>query len=197
MTGGGDADEFVFGFDIDFGAHTTYVGPAGDNVITDFDDDQFDLIVMHTSIDADDLSATIVNADQDVLISHTDGWTILLEGLVEEMEGIDPDDIFFDDAALMAFLLEGAPDGTVGANDKGIIEFRDKEVEYFNCEADDAAYCEVPGVGNVDPAHKEMSMMDVGNTTINTNEYEVLNNYLDQDENVYIEGSYVVLDILA
>jgi hypothetical protein len=45
-------------------------------------------------------------------------------GLVSELEGLDPSDPFFDEAALLDFLLKDGIDG----DGKGIIVFDDKEV---------------------------------------------------------------------
>ena len=106
LKGGADGDDFVFGYGEDTngdGVCDVTNGSISNNVILDFDADQEDRVVFHTMFQGT-LSAAIIG--DDVKISTSLGGSVLIKGLVTEMEGIDPTDPFFNAAALLDFLTK-------------------------------------------------------------------------------------------
>ncbi|MEM7317613.1 MAG: hypothetical protein AAF408_01180, partial [Pseudomonadota bacterium] len=73
----------------------------------------------------------------------------------------------------------------------------DKCVSFFDCDADDAAMCDVPGIGK--PAKKivELDDKNIGNTTINTTEADMAKYYLDEDAYVDYNMGTIHFDILG
>ena len=133
LTGGADGDDFVFGNEI------WDQGPTGDEhryrrqCHHRFDDDNGDRIVFHTDFEGT-LSASVEG--DDVLIESSLGGSVLVEGLVSEMEGIDPTDTFFDEDSLIDFLTKtGEYEEDAG---KGIITFEDVHVELPHIDPDQA-----------------------------------------------------------
>ena len=166
------------------------VSKIGNNVINDFDADQEDRVVFHTMFEGT-LSAEIIG--DDVKVSSSLGGSVLIKGLVTEMEGIDPTDPFFNSAMLMDFLLKPGIDG----DGKGIITFEDKCVNTAPCVVDEMdVNCEV-WEPRVPPCIIDLSDDHVGNTTIYTNEQIVADMYGEDDANVSVGGGQIVINLLG
>lgn len=196
MWGQGDGDDFVFGYDVDTdgdGDCDTFVNAAGDNIIHDFDDEQSDRLVLHSDYDdAGDLTATIDGNDIVVTIVP-EAATIRLVDLVDDLDGLASNDDFFSDVDLLDFLLKGGVDG----DGKGIIVFEDKCIGTFDCEADAAATCTVPGIDEPDVVCKTYDDAKIGNTTINTTETCIAKLYIEQDDQVSFVNCEICLDLLG
>jgi hypothetical protein len=190
LTGGADGDNFVFGHNVYRGGECVANPVIGNDVIKDFDADQEDRVIFHTAFEGT-LSATIVG--QDVLISSTLGGTVLIEGLVSELEGIDPTDPFFDPAALIDFLTKPGIDG----DGKGIITFEDKCITPVVCEPDQAqAGCQEIYV-MVPDCHITLDTTRVGDTTISTTEAQIADMFVEDDANVSVSNGVLHISLLA
>ena len=128
-----------------------------------------------------------------MIISSDLGGSVIVKGLVSELEGIDPSDPFFDETQLIKFLTDVGEDG----DGKGVISFEDKSIATFDCDADQAnAFCEVRVA--LDPfAEKELSLDNIGDTTISTTELQVAQLYVEQDQNVQIFGDELLINLTA
>ncbi|HBT01523.1 MAG TPA: hypothetical protein DEB47_17085, partial [Citreicella sp.] len=193
LIGGADGDDFVFGHEIDEdgdGECDRTDLTIDYNVIKDFDADQEDRVVFHTDFEGT-LSASIVG--DDVLITSSLGGSVLIEGLVSELEGIDPTDPFFDESVLIEFLTKQGEDG----DGKGIISFEDKCITPFVCEPDQAeVYCPEPYVPTpvcITP----LSTDKVGDTTINATELQIADLFVEEDANVSIQNGSLYIDLTA
>ncbi|MDX5356383.1 MAG: hypothetical protein LPK12_01425, partial [Rhodobacterales bacterium] len=193
LYGGADGDDFVFGHELDLDGDGTCDVESrniGHNVIKDFDADQEDRVVFHTSFEGS-LSASIVGGD--VLVSSSHGGSVLIEGLVAELEGIDPTDPFFDESTLIDFLTKQGIDG----DGKGIITFEDKCITPFVCDPDQAeVHCEEDYV-YPEWCNRDLSTDRVGNTTISTTEKQIADMFVEQDANVFIQNGTLYINLLA
>jgi len=194
MWGGADGDDFVFGhgLDTDGDGECDYVSTdiGNRNFIMDFDADNGDRIVFHTVFDPSDLSASVNNDDVHIMVN---GSTIVVKGLVSELEGIDPTDPFYDESALIDYLLKTGEDG----DGKGVIYFEDKCVTLPDCDPDQAvAHCE-----EIDPGRyvceDKLDDTPIGNTTTNATEQQIADMYVEQDANVSLQGSHLSINLLA
>ncbi|MFD1508195.1 hypothetical protein, partial [Lacimonas salitolerans] len=195
MFGGADGDDFVFGHgvDTDGDGECDYVSTdiGHKNWIMDFDADNGDRIVFHTDFDPSDLSASVKNGD-DVHIM-VGGSTIVVKGLVSELEAIDPTDPFFDESALIDLLLKTGEDG----DGKGIIYFEDKCVTLPDCDPVQAvAHCEEIDLGRV-VCEDKLDDTPIGDTTMNATEQQIADMYVEQDANVSLQGSHLSINLLA
>jgi len=195
LWGEGDGDDFVFGHDVDANGdedcddEEDYTSlDIGDNVIMDFDDDQEDRVVFHSDFEGT-LSSTLDG--DDVIVTSSLGGSVRIVGLVSEMEGIDPTDDYFDEAAVMEFLLQGGEDG----DGKGIIDFHDKCVTLPDCNPDTPETGWEGQMPRVSPCCRDLSIDKIGNTTVNTTELEIANLYVEQDANVSIHGEQLCINI--
>jgi hypothetical protein len=195
LTGGADGDNFVFGHGIDRngdGVCEVVNKVIGHDVITDFDADQEDRVIFHTAFEGT-LSATLVNGNRDVLISSSLGGTVLIVGLVAELEGIDPTDPFFDPSALIEFLTKPGIDG----DGKGIITFEDKCITPFACEPDQAVAVCKPDHVMVKGCIFDLDDDRVGNTTISTTEARIADMFVEDDANVWVSNGMLHVNLLA
>jgi len=192
LTGGADGDDFVFGHNAFTGAGIIQSTVIGKNVITDFDDDNSDRIVFHSAFEGT-LSAEIDG--DDVLISSSLGGSVLVKGLVSELEGIDPSDPFFDSSTLIDFLTKT---GEFEAEDgKGVIFFEDKGVTLPDCDPDQAEVdCDEIDMGQY-VCEIDLDDTPVGNTSISTTEERIADLYVDEDANVSLVGNLLTVDLLA
>jgi len=113
--------------------------------------------------------------------------------LVSELEGIDPTDPFFDESALIDYLLKTGEDG----DGKGIIYFEDKCVTLPDCDPDQAEAGCVEILIQQYECCIELDDTPIGNTTINTTEQQIADMYVEQDANVSIKDGYLCIDLLA
>jgi hypothetical protein len=195
LTGGADGDNFVFGHGIDRdgdGVCEVTNKVIGNDIITDFDADQEDRVIFHTAFEGT-LSATLVNGNRDVLISSSLGGTVLIVGLVAELEGIDPTDPFFDPSALIEFLTKPGIDG----DGKGIITFEDKCITPFACEPDQAEAACKPDHVMVKGCIFDLDDDRVGNTTISTTEARIADMFVEDDANVWVSNGMLHVNLLA
>lgn len=200
LRGGSGGDDFAFGHGVDEDGDgicdETFL-TIGHNTIVDFDVDNNDRIFIHSALagpNGSNLAATVSGKDVIVEILST-GETITIVGLVDELEGIDPDDPFFNPANLMPMLLKT---GEVEDDGKGVITIGDVCVGDFACVVD------LPQIRwtdplIVDPDPKRVALMDekVGNTTNNTTQQEMAAIYVEDDANVKNEGDALLFEICA
>jgi hypothetical protein len=193
LTGGADNDDFVFGHEIwDQGQLSTNTD-IGNNVITDFDDDNGDRIVFHIAF-LGTLSASVQG--DDVLIESSLGGSVLVEGLVSEVEGITPGDPFFNESALIDFLQKT---GTYEADDgKGIIFFEDVHVELPHFDVEQAEV-EFEAERPVHDGPKTFLVGDthVGNTSTFTTPQVIAGLFSDDTANVVFQGDSFLVDKAA
>ena len=189
LRGGGDGDDFVFGFCTDNNGQKIDHLVFDKNIIADFDDDQDDRIVFHTSFDGQ-LTATIVDG-VDVVIDAGAAGKVKVLDLVTELDGLDPADPFFDESKLMEFLTKTGTDGS----GKGVIYFEDKcvmdmdiKVRDPNTEWNREMFPE---------AHKtvDLSHKYIGDTTIRTTEVQMADLFLDETENASLMGNTIWVDL--
>ncbi len=199
LRGGSGGDNFIVGHGIDYdndGECDEQFLSVGDDTITDFDEDDGDYITIHSDlagIAGANLSASISGDDVIITIDST-GDTITVTGLVSELEGIDPDDVFFDNDMLMAFLLKT---GQFANDGKGIIEIGDY------CFGDYACHPDLPETGwsvrFLDPAPAIVPLLNerVGNTSVHTNQQDMAAIYVEDDANIQNLGDALFFDICA
>ena len=197
MYGQADGDDFVFGHMVDVNRDgdcddeediTNTV--IGNNVIKDFDQQQGDQVVFGTAFEGT-LSAEIIG--NDVKVSSWLGGSVLIEGLVDDLEGINPSDPFFDAGALMEFLLKTGEDG----DGKGIISFEDVCVTLPDCAPDSPETGWEAEFAMPEDCCRPLDTTNIGDTTINTTELEIATYYVEQDENVSIRDGQLCIDLLS
>ena len=208
MTGGADADTFVFGHNVDADgdgecnlgeSYDEYWNPVppvdfakplhGDDIITDFNKMNGDLIQIHSGLDITDVSLNGVD-----MIITTTGGTITIENAVNTISGLDPTDPDFDGSseALEKFILDYNPENGEG---KGFVVIEDKCITPpdINPMAPDTYWqrgVEVPG-----PSHKPLDGV-FGDTTINIDAQTMADRFMDEDENISVEDGYVYFNAL-
>ncbi len=162
------------------------------NVITDFDDDQQDRIVFHSEFEGT-LSAVIMNNGEDIFITSSLGGSVIVRGLVNELEGLDPSSPFFNNDMLIDFLTNTGEDG----DGKGVIYFEDKCIAPIDCDADQAvANCEVE-LPSFQGCIEELSTDAIGDTSISTTEAQIADFFVEEDANVWLSGNLLGVDLFA
>ena len=108
------------------------------------------------------------------------------------MEGIDPTDPFFNNDALMDYLLETGIDG----DGKGIISFEDVCVTPVVCNPDQAEVDCQPSWFRPEPCCDVLGTEKLGNTSIYTTELQIATLYVETDENVWLSSGKLCINLL-
>ncbi|MFN3210087.1 MAG: VCBS domain-containing protein, partial [Roseovarius sp.] len=198
LFGGSGADDFILGhgFDNDGDGDCDELELGiGNDTISDFDVQNGDRIVIHSQLagmNGANLAADI-DGDDVILTIMSTAETIRIEGLVNEIEGIDVDSPFFNPDALLPLLLKTEADG----EGKGVIYIEDNCYGRFACNPD------LPETGWTvmfdDPMPVWMDLLtdEVGDTSINTTQQEIAAIYVENDANVENHGGALFFDICA